>query len=148
MMNRFEYQFPELAAELRRAPLEKQRVACLAACEYAVAQTKIDYPLVMEALAKMRGGEVITDKHKRELEALIEQLDNEYFILAEASDEGRGSSRDYQEPFSKARAVASVLYAFDLNPYEAASEAIYEADAVTDENDPGVLAPTIKAVLK
>ena len=147
-MTRFESQFPELAAELQRAPIAKQRAACLAACEYAVAQTKIEHPLVIEALRMMCVGEVLSDKHKRELEELVEQLDNEYFDLAEAFEEGGISRSDYQKPFAKARAVASVLYAFDPNPYDAASEAIYEADAVTDEDAPGVLVPTIKAILE
>jgi hypothetical protein len=147
-MTRFESRFPELAAELQRAPIAKQRATCLAACEYAIAQTKIEHPLVMEALRKMRVGEVLSDKHERGLEELVEQLDNEYFDLAEAFDEGRASRSDYQKPFAKARAVASVLYACDPNPYNAASEAIYEADAITDQDDPSVLVPMIKAILE
>src|SRR5690349_15220251 len=105
MTRRFEYQFPELATELQRAPAAKLRAACLTACEYAVRQAKIEHPLVTDALMKMRAGEIITDKHKRELEALIERLDNEYFDLAEAFDEGCASVSDYQRSFAKARAV-------------------------------------------
>jgi hypothetical protein len=147
-MTRFENRFPELAAELHRAPVEKQRAACQVACEYAVTQAKIDHPLVTEARGKMRAGETISYEHRRCLESLIEQLDNEYFDLAVAFDEGNASVSDYQKPFAKARAVSSVLRAFDADPYNAASEAIYEADAVTDEDDADVLVPAIKAVLK
>lgn len=147
-MTRFEYQFPGLAAELQRAPIEIQRAACLAACEYAVAQSKIEQPIVLESLRKMRDGKIITDKDKHDLEALVEQLDNEYFDLAEAFDEGRIIMRNYQMLFAKARAGASVLYAFDPNPYEAASEAIYEASAVTDEADARVLITAIMAILE
>jgi hypothetical protein len=147
-MTRFENQFPDLAAKLKQASVEKQRAVCLAACEYAVARAKIEDPLVMEALGKLRAREVVTIKHKRELEALVEKLDSEYFELAGAFNEGRASLDDYQEPFSKARAVASVLYAFHNNAYNAASEAIYEAEAVTDEDALDMLVPIIEAILK
>jgi hypothetical protein len=145
-MTRFEYQFPELAAELRRSSVEKRRAAALAACEYAVAQAQIVHPLVMDALSRLRAGEDIGEKRK-DLDNLVEQLDQEYFDLADAFREARAGMSDYQKPFAKARAVASLLYAFDPNPYEAASEAIYEAAAVTDEDDPGKLIPAIMAVL-
>ena len=146
-MARLESQFPELASELQQASVEKLRAACVAACEYAVAQAQIEHALVMDALGRLRAGEDITEKRK-ELENLVEQLDEEYFDLADAFAEGRASMSDYQKPFAKARAVALLLYAFDPNPCDAASEAIYEAHAVTDEDDPGKLIPAIMAILK
>jgi hypothetical protein len=81
------------------------------------------------------------------LERLLEQLDNEYFALAEASQEGLAHECDYQKTYAKARAVASVLGAFKPNPYDAACEAIYEASATTEEADDDLLS-RIQGLLK
>jgi hypothetical protein len=79
------------------------------------------------------------------LDALVARLDDEYFDLKEAAEEGRNSSGDYTLRFGQARAVAAVSFAGGENVAEAATEAIYEAVATVD--DPAELTTLIRSVL-
>lgn len=123
---RLEHNAPELVEKLRHSPIEKQRRASLAACEFALARTKVDHPLVEEALQKLHRGERFSFDEKARIERLATELDEQYFELEEASpDEAVGF-------FEQSRAVASLFYAccedaFEV--FEASTEAIYEAMA-------------------
>jgi intracellular sulfur oxidation DsrE/DsrF family protein len=70
-MIRLEALSPDLAVKLRRASTDKQRAACLAACEFAVAHTKVDHPLVVKALKKVRAAGVFTAKERADMDALV-----------------------------------------------------------------------------
>ena len=80
------------------------------------------------------------------LDTLVAQLDDEYFQLQEAEEEGQASSEDYMRVFGQARAVAAVAFAGGDDPFEAATEAIYEAAATTDNQ--GDLVAQIEEALK
>ncbi|KVN29792.1 hypothetical protein WJ63_09010 [Burkholderia pyrrocinia] len=68
-------------------------------------------------------------------------FDDKYFDLKEqAEDTENAGERDCltllsSEYFRKARAVAALRAATDKNPFEAATEAIYEATASVDKNE-------------
>jgi hypothetical protein len=146
-MTRLETLLPELAAMLELAPVAKLRAACVAACDYAVTEAKIQHPLVMEVVKKMREGTVITQDQRRQLEAIVARLDEDYFDMAKAFDEGRASAATYRRLFSQARAVACILFALEENPFHAATEAIYEAAAVPEGENSSELVSAIKAAL-
>jgi hypothetical protein len=78
---------------------------------------------------------VLTPKEKSDLDALAAQLDAEYFALQEAIEEGRASTNDYMRPFGQARAVAALSFAGREDAFQAATEAIYEAAATTDDKE-------------
>ena len=137
---------PDLAGKLQWASAAKQRAACLAACEFAVGQAKIEHPLVDRALKKLRSAGVLLPAEKDELDALAAQLDEDYFDLQEAAEEGRASTQDYLAVFAKARAVAALSCAGDEDTLRAATEAVYEAAATTDDKE-GLVA-RILAVLE
>jgi hypothetical protein len=134
-VTRLETLSPDLAGKLERASAAKQRAASLAASEFAVARAKVEHPLVEKALTKVRATGVLTPKEKAELDALVARLDEEYFALQEAAEEGRASTEDYMRVFGQARAVAALSFAGGDDPFQAATEAIYEAAATTDDKE-------------
>ena len=145
-MTRLETLSPDLAGKLRRASAAKQRAAGLAACEFAVSHAKVEHALVEKALEKVRAAGVLTPKEKAELDALAAQLDEEYFALQEAAEEGRASTEDYMGLFGQARAVAALAFAGGEDALQAATEAIYEAAATTDDRQE--LAALIESALQ
>jgi hypothetical protein len=134
-MTRLETLSPDVAGKLQRASVANQRAAALAACEFAIARTGIEHPLVEKALKKVRAAGVLTRKEKAELDTLVAQLDEEYFALQEAAEEGRASTEDYVKVFGQARAVAALSFATGEDAFQAATEAIYEAAATTDDKE-------------
>lgn len=134
-MTRLETLSPDLAAKIQRASAAKQRAASLAACEFAISHAKVEHPLVKRALERVRALGVFTPDEKAELEALAAQLDEEYFTLQEAAEEGRASTEDYMRVFSQARAVAALAFAGGEDASQAVTEAIYEAAATTDNKE-------------
>lgn len=134
-MTRLERLSPDLADRLRHASPPKQRAAALAACEFAVAHTKVEYAIVEKALKKVRAAGVLAPTERAELDALAAQLDEEYFVLQDAAEEGRASTEDYMRRFSEARAIAALSFVGGEDAFQAATEAIYEAAATTDDNE-------------
>ncbi|HEY2785364.1 MAG TPA: hypothetical protein VGJ05_10345 [Fimbriiglobus sp.] len=145
MMTRLESLAPDLADDLRRASPTRQRAASVAASEFAITRTGVDHPLVKKALEHVRGGGILAAKTKAELDALVARLDEEYFDLQQATEEGRISSDEYTLRFGQARAVAALSFAGGENVIEAAPEAIYEAVATVDDN--AELTALIRSVL-
>jgi hypothetical protein len=76
---------------------------------------------------------VLGPEEKAALQALSAQLDEEYHTLQEAAEEGRASVDDYMKVFGQARAVAALCFTGSEDAYCAATEAIYEAAATTDD---------------
>ena len=144
-MNRLETLIPDLADKLRIASTLKQRASSLAASEYAISHAKFEHPLVEKALEIVRAGGVFTPKYKTEIEALVTRLDERYFELQEAAEEGGLSPDDYLRVFGQARAVAALSFSGNEDAFEAATEAIYEAAASTDDKEE--LATLIQSVL-
>jgi hypothetical protein len=134
-MTRLETLLPKLADKLRRAPAAKQRAASLAASEFAISHARVENPLVEVALEKVRAAGLLTPEEKAEMEALTAQLDEQYFALQEAAEEGQGGAESCLQLFGQARAVASLSFAGDRDAFKAATEAIYEAAATTDDKD-------------
>ncbi len=133
-MKRLETLSPELVEKLRRAPPVKQRQATLAACEFALSHANVDNPLVEEALASLRASGGLSPKQKAELEALAARLDDQYLDLHEAAEDGRATTKDYLPVFEKSLAVSALAFAGTEDPFEASTEAVYEAAIATDKN--------------
>jgi hypothetical protein len=134
-MTRLESLSPHLADKLRRASSAKQRAAGLAASEFAIARARIKHPVLEHAVEKVRAAGMLTPKEKAELDALSGRLDEEYFALQEAAAEGGASTENYMQLFGQARAVAALAFAGGEDAFQAATEAIYEAAATTDDKE-------------
>jgi hypothetical protein len=136
----------ELVEKLRRAPPAKQRKATLAACEFALSYAQVDNPLVEESLASLRAYGGLSPNQKAELEALAARLDDQYLDLRSAAEEGRAGANDYLPVFEKSLAVSALAFAGAEDPFEASTEAMYEAAIATDK-DEGLFA-AVEAALK
>src|SRR5262245_9858055 len=117
----------ELDTKLYGASSNKQRAASLVACQFAMAKALVDAPVVATALAELQAGRVFPSNVKAQLDALAENLDNQYFELKEAAEAGSADPKGWQAMFAKARAVAALSNAGDEDAYKAAGESIYEA---------------------
>jgi hypothetical protein len=84
-------------------------------------------PEIPDEPEKLRPAAVLTPKDKADLAALVTQIDEEYFALQEAAQEGRANTEDYMLVFGQARAVAALTFAGGEDTLQAAAEAIYEA---------------------
>jgi len=133
-MSRLESVSSSLAASLRQVLDRQQRAACLAACEFAVEHSGVSSPVVEQALQALRQSMPIAPQVKRQLEALTQRLDDEYFDLQEAAENGTASEDEWKRAFSQARAASALVFAAGEDAFEAASEAIYEATATVDDN--------------
>jgi hypothetical protein len=126
---------PELARKLRRASAVKQRAASLVACEVAIVHAKVNHPLVDEVLANMRSAEPVSAKKRCEVEALVEEFDDQYFALQSIDRGNRAEVQEFFRRFRQARAVSALFSALKDDPLDAASEAIYQAAEATDKPD-------------
>jgi hypothetical protein len=120
---------------LQQVSASKQRAAGLAAVEFAIAHARVRHPVVESALAKLHSAGALTPKDKALLDALAGQLDEEYFALQRAAEQGQAGSEVYMRAFGQARAVAALAFAGGENALQAAAEAIYEAAATTDDKE-------------
>ena len=132
-MSRLETISSSLAVSLRQASEIRQRAACLAACEFAVEHSGVDSPVVEQTLQVLRQSNPVAPQLKRELEALTQCLDDKYFGLQEAAENGTATEDEWKRAFSQARAASALVFASGGDAFEAACEAIYEATATVDD---------------
>jgi len=135
-MDRLETLAPKLVQRLRRASPPKQRAAALAACEFAIKKAHLRCACVERALNILRSGGGLSASHQSELEALMSNLDNEYFELQDAAEQGRTTSENYLQKFVQARADSALLFASKDDSFEASSEATHEAAATVNDKLP------------
>lgn len=135
-MDRLETLAPELVKRLSQASPAKQRAAAIAASEFAIEKADVQHAAVDEARETLRTAGGMSAAQQAAVEALVSILDNEYFDLQEAADEGRATTEDYLRKFAQARAVSALLFASKGDPFEASTEAIYEAAAAIDDKRP------------
>ena len=144
-MTRLDALSPQLADALRLASEESRRSACLTACEFAVQRTGIESPLVFDALRSLRSSKPLSSHDRDALDALAGRLDDDYFGLQEAAENGRATVGEYMRPFGQARAVAALSLAADRYAFDAANEAIYEAASAVEDKQ-GLVAAVFKAL--
>lgn len=134
-MRRLDTLSTRLAVALHQASEERRRSACLAACEFAVQRTGVESQVVDDGLRMLRASKPLPPDYKLALDALAGRLDDEYFGLQEAAEDGRATVGDYMRPFGQARAVTALSFAANQDAFEATSEAVYEAASATDDKE-------------
>jgi len=140
---------PLLFDMLEQADGARLRQACVLSCEFAVALNEPFESLVVDALESLRQRQLYRSGVIDQLDDLMNFLDDKYFDLKERAEEA-GSDQEqmikqYDEYFRKARTVAALRYAADQDPFEAATETIYEAAASAPDNR--VLFDSLKKLL-
>jgi hypothetical protein len=137
-----------LVARLARASAAEQRAASIAAVEFAINRAKLEDSRVAAALATLRANQILPKKDRTDIEKLTAELDEAYFALQEAAEEGTATTEEYLAMFAKARAAAALGFAGIEDPFRAATEAIYEAAATIISDDKRELLALIESQLK
>jgi hypothetical protein len=125
----------ELAAVVERADGVACRRAVYAGARLAVERTSLADKRAHDALLAIAAGELGDCVERREIGRLVEELDMEAWDLQEEAERGQDRREQYLVAFRKARAAASLQFAFEANARVAASEALYEAfHAIQDQS--------------
>ncbi len=125
-MSRLQSLSVELVNVLSRVSVPRRRAACIAACQLAVAETRVQHSLVHDALRRLHAGHMFTLREKAGLDALAARLDDEYFNLQRAAEAGAGPIESWAQVFAQARAVSAVSLAGSDSP-DALCESVYES---------------------
>ncbi len=131
--DRLELLDAELSKQVERASDEQRRRAARAACEYALSRVRLGGELVDEAVRGLDDGQFGASRLLTLTEQLTETLDAEYFDLQEKAHAGQAEEAAFLTAFKKARAANALHFALKRDSLEAAREAIYEANAATDD---------------
>lgn len=132
---------PNAFAQLERTEGVRLQWICFRVCEYAVTANGPRHSVVQEALWYLKLRREYRHGLLEELNEMVNCFDGEYFSLKEQAESNEGADeRDSlsmlsDEYFRKARVVAALRAAADTDPFEAATEAIYEAAASMDKNE-------------
>lgn len=133
---------PKLAELVEAATDEQKRAICVPICKLAVMRTGLNEPLVSKALQLLENGAFKDQQLTAALEQRFGDLDESYFAAEELYKAGKGTEDAYIALARKARAVDSVLLAFNDDPFKAATWSIYEACAALGE------AEQVEAIVK
>jgi hypothetical protein len=124
-LNRLEVIAPRLSKLLRAADPVKQQALKLAACKYVMPLLDpTDGKLVSGAVAELLQTGRLPKETREKLEDLAYSFDEQYFPLYEADPNNEAA---YMPFFRQACILHAVSYAGEDDPYQSASESIYEA---------------------
>ena len=132
---RLEIEAPDLAAKLRSSRRANLRAAATAIAKLAVEQlsvqdARIDAGL-MAAAAQAWGDSPV----RADLQQLTAELDEIAWDIQDHAETGATVEADYEDAFRRARAVAALYFALDIDPANAAAESVYEAIHALDDLD-------------
>jgi hypothetical protein len=124
-----------LAGKLEgQPPSQLRKAACIAAL-LAVKHTKLADSRLDAALAAVRYGTSGGPAECSSADHVTGELDEIAWDTQDKVDEGTLSYEAYREAFGRARAAAAVGFALKADPFEAALEGIYEAQAALGDLD-------------
>lgn len=129
MMNRLSSVAADLAEQMNNRSASQLRKVASTAALLAVDRTNLVDPRLEGALAAIRDSAPGNRNECSNALRVAEELDERAWDIREKVDEGTLPKRSYLEAFRKARAAAAVGFALELNPLQAALEAVYEARA-------------------
>lgn len=129
MMSRLSTIAADLAEQLNNCSTSQLRKVASSAALFAVDRTNLVDPRLDGALATIRVSAPGDRNECSNALRVTEELDERAWDIREKVDDGTLPKHAYLEAFRKARAAASVGFALELNPLQAALEAVYEAKA-------------------
>jgi hypothetical protein len=143
-LNRLESMLPKLANALDGATKANRAKAVKIACEFAIVKAGVSDTTVVGALHLLGGATPIVPAMIENLQALVNQFDEEYFMAQDKVNDTLAGI----DSFQKARAVAALvngLCAGSEAKVSLMADAIYEATMTVD--DAGDLVDRLNAVL-
>jgi hypothetical protein len=130
----------ELDTRFTNASRDWQHRFTARAIEWAYAQTNVDEPSALEALAAFRTNQPISDQLRSAVAELAESADNKYFELKGDVDEDKPYTAETDWWFRKARALFAMREACDGS----LNDAVYEASSAGPQ-DPLYALPELMA---
>jgi hypothetical protein len=131
--NRLKLIAPELSARLEQATSPQLRAVALAACRFALEHTSLADPTIKEALEALKNARYGDSGLREKLRLFVNSLDQKQWDLQDLMDEGKADQTSYLAAFQRARAANSLYCALDADDFSSATEAIYEANAATND---------------
>lgn len=131
--NRLELLDADLSARLEKASISQLRNAAKIAGRFALDRANLSHPILDRTLEAIELGNSGDSSLKLQLESFVNTLDEVQWDLQEKLDEDSAKLSTYQAAFRRARAANSVYFALNAEAFTAATEAIYEAHAATDD---------------
>jgi hypothetical protein len=101
--------------------------------EAALREQEVRDESVERGLDGLRNGRYGDAEDRAAVKALADRLDELAWDLQDQVDAGEAEQEDYLAAFRKARAATALWFALDPDPRTAAIEAVYEAQAATDD---------------
>jgi len=120
----------DLADQLERANENQLRAAALLAVRFALARIPLMEPAIAEGLQALEEHRYGDQDVRSRVEAVVRKYDEQQWGLQE---DGQGDSPAYSDAFEKARAANALYYALDPDPWLAATRAIYDTEAATED---------------
>lgn len=143
---RLDYVSSDLTRLLQNADAAQLRRVATAVASLAVDRTGLCDPRSQAAQATIEQGTLGEPRQRTEVQQLAEELDLAAWDMQDRVDSGNASRSSYLHAFAVARAASALYFALNADPLTAAMEAMYEANAAT--NDLGSLrAEATKALL-
>jgi len=139
--NRLDLIDPGLSAILQQLSARQLRHVTYTVCNLALERTGVRDPIIDEAMEALKTGQYDGVSLHERLGLLVERLDQNQWNMQDAVDAGQADEGAYIHAFAQARAAHAVYFALYADPFTAATEAIYEAQAAMNDID------VIKAVI-
>jgi hypothetical protein len=139
--NRLDLIDPGLSAILQHLSARQLRHITYTICNLALERTGVRDPVIDEAMKALKIGQYDSVSLHERLGLLVERLDQNQWDVQDAVDAGQADEGAYICAFAQARAAHAVYFALYADPFTAATEAIYEAQAAMNDRD------SIKAVI-
>jgi hypothetical protein len=131
-------QAPLLAQRIETAPKSELRKVAVAIAQAAVYRAELSDQVITQALEKLKAIPSPDTKLQVRVQAIADELDENYFTLKEPLEEREDAGKtdpEVMRAFSKARASSSVAAALADNVGDAAGRAGYEAFMATGDED-------------
>jgi hypothetical protein len=126
---------PVLSGRLQQLSARQLRHITYTICTLALERTGVRDPVIAAAMDIVKTGRYDDVSRREQLDILVERLDAQQWDLQDAVAAGHADEGAYLLAFAQARAAHAVYFALDADPFIAATEAIYEAQAAIDEID-------------
>jgi hypothetical protein len=123
----------DLAAAIEHLTNRQLRAVATAASRFALDRTRLTNAAIKEALNALELGKLGDSATRAKLESLVKTLDEKQWRLQEIEKQNRTSSKNYIETFQQARAASSLYFALHIDPFVAATNAIYESFHATND---------------
>jgi hypothetical protein len=132
-MNRLATIAPDIDQQLGSLSREQLRAVARNVAEWIVEVVHLEDPRLEAGLASLREMRTDVSVERRALQGLVDELDERAWDIQEDVDQGLAQESEYLVAFSMARAASAVWFALAADALEAASEAVYEAQAATGD---------------